>query len=274
MMAIGGWRTRVAMRAARLIAGGTWHTRRRRELEAVFDLRAYRVIRDAMATRAVLAAVLRPDSQVIDIGANVGELLEPMIQLAPNGRYLAYEPIPDLARDLVNRFPRASVRQVALSDQTGSSTFHHLIDQSGYSGLMLRSGSPDNLGRVEQITVEVCRLDDDLPADFHPTLIKVDVEGAEVRVFKGSTGTLQRFKPVLLFEHDRTDLYETTSADLWDMLSAYGYRIFNMEGDGPYSRERFRTPAPEWNYMAISSDHALTPKDWSTAIEATGDAEL
>jgi FkbM family methyltransferase len=256
-MATGGWRTRLAMRAARLIAGGTWHEQRLRELEAVFDLMAYRIIRDAMATQAVLAAVLRPDSHVIDIGANTGELLEPMIQLAPTGRYLAYEPIPDLARDLADRFPRALVRQVALSDRAGTSTFHHVIDQSGYSGLRLRSGLAANPHRVDEITVDIRALDDDLPVDFRPVLIKADVEGAEVRVFKGSMNTLRRFQPVLLFEHDRTDLYETTSDDLWALLDSCGYRIFNMEGNGPYSRERFSTPAPEWNYMAIPSDHPL-----------------
>jgi len=256
-MSPGGLRRRLAMRAARLIGGGPWHTQRLSELQAVFDLHAYRGLRDAMAVQVVLATVLRPDSHVIDIGANRGELLEPMMKLAPTGQYLAYEPIPDLARELAERFPLALVRQVALSDEEGSSTFRHVVDQSGYSGLRPRAG---DLGRVQEITVDVRRLDDDLPADFRPVLIKVDVEGAEVRVFKGSLRTLERFKPVLLFEHDRTDLYETNSDDLWDMLSGSGYRIFNMEGGGPYSREHFRTPAPEWNYMAIPSGHPLTPE--------------
>ena len=240
------------MRAARALAGGAWKAERRTQLECAFDLRVYRMTRDALGTNAVLAAVLRPDSHVIDIGANEGETLEPMIQLAPEGRYLAYEPIPQLAEHLASRFPEAMVRPCAVSNETGNSTFHHAVDQSALSGLLPRADVAD-AGRVQQITVEVRRLDDDLPEDFRPALIKVDVEGAEVRVFQGSLGTLRRYKPVVLFEHDRTDLYETTSHELWDMLNECGYRIFNMEGAGPYSRDLFSTPAPEWNYMGIPS---------------------
>jgi FkbM family methyltransferase len=241
------------MRAARSISGGSWHEERVRQLEAAFDLGTYRVIRDDLATQAVLAAVLRPDSHVIDIGANRGEVLEQMIRLAPNGRYLAYEPIPDLSRQLAERFPRAIVRQVALAQETGTSTFHHVSDAPAYSGLRLRDDLPPHVGRVDEIKVQVRRLDDDLPEDFHPALIKVDVEGAEVKVVRGALSTLRRSRPVVLFEHGRAELYETTSDELWDMLSECGYRIFNSEGDGPYSRDQFRTPAPEWNYVATPS---------------------
>jgi FkbM family methyltransferase len=218
----------------------------------VFDLMAYRVIHDDLGMRAILASVLRPESHVIDVGANQGEVLEQMIHLAPNGRYLAYEPIPGLSRELAVRFPGAVVRQVALSDETGHSTFHHVIQGSGYSGLRLRGDAPGN-GPVERIAVELHRLDDDLPEDFRPTLIKVDVEGAEVGVFRGAIETLRRFRPVLVFEHDRSELYETTSDMLWDLLDECGYRVFNMEGSGPYDRDQFHTPAPEWNYVAIPS---------------------
>ncbi len=175
-----------------------------------------------------------------------------MIRLAPEGRYLAYEPIPDLSRQLVARFPDAVVRQAALSDETGHATFHHVLYQSAYSGLRLREGIPGE-GRVDSIDVELHRLDDDLPHDFQPALIKVDVEGAEVRVFRGASETLRRRQPVLMFEHGHSGLYETTSDELWDLLNDCGYRIFNMEGAGPYTREQFRTPAPEWNYLAVPS---------------------
>lgn len=252
-MAAREWRTRLAMRAARVVGGGSWHRERVRQLEAVFDLKAYRIIRDDLTTQAILAAVLRPDSHVIDIGANRGEVLEQMIHLAPDGRSLAYEPIPDLARRLAQRFPQTIVRPVALSQEAGTSTFHYVSDAPAYSGLRLRDDLPSEAQRVDQITVEVGRLDDDLPEGFQPALIKVDVEGAEVGVLRGATSTLQRFKPVVLFEHGRADLYETTSDELWDLLTGSGYRIFNSEGAGPYSRERFRTPAPEWNYVAVPS---------------------
>lgn len=246
------WRARLAMRAARTIAGGTWNSERRRELSGVFDLKVYRVIRDDLATQAVLSAVLRSDSHVIDVGAHRGDVLEQVIRLCPNGRFLAYEPIPDLARELAAKFPDATVRQAALSDETGNTTFQHVLHQPAYSGLLLRADIPGE-GQVEPIKVELRRLDDDLPNEFRPAVIKVDVEGAEVRVLRGATETLHRFRPIVIFEHGHSDLYDTTSDELWDLLTECGYRIFNMEGAGPYSLDQFRTPAPEWNFLAIPS---------------------
>src|SRR4051812_31574313 len=45
------------------------------------------------------------DAVCVDVGANVGAVLEMLTRLAPQGRHVAFEPLPELADDLRRRFP-------------------------------------------------------------------------------------------------------------------------------------------------------------------------
>jgi hypothetical protein len=65
-------------------------------------------------------------------------------------------------------------------------------------------------------------------------LIKVDVEGMELDVFRGATQTLERCQPVLYFENDRKE----KSAALLAFLLERGYRLYwhlpRMFAEGNY----------------------------------------
>jgi FkbM family methyltransferase len=245
---------RFLRRATRSAAARTGNADRWSEVEAAFDpgLRRHRL--DEVASAAVLAAVLRPDSNVIDVGANVGDVLERIVRLAPHGRHLAYEPIPELAADLVRRFPGVDVRQAALSDEAGRSSFSHVTAEPAFSGLVQRQDLPPDIGEIRRIEVRLERLDDVLPDGVAPTLIKIDVEGAEVKVLRGARETLARHRPYVIFEHGSggADLYDTGSEELWQILDEAGLRVFSVAGDGPYGRDEFAAlfHAPQWNYLA------------------------
>jgi FkbM family methyltransferase len=224
------------------------------ELEAVFDVAQRRELRDDLAMDAILAAVLRRGSNFVDVGANVGRVLEKVVRLAPEGSHIAYEPVPDLAERLRARFPQVDVREAALSDEAGEAEFTVITDRPSYSGLLERQDVPADAGERRKISVELQRLDDALPAGYAPDVIKVDVEGAEVRALAGARQTLEAHKPVLLFEHGAggADLYGTTSRQLWELLDGCGLRVFDMEGNGPFSLGEFEAlfTEPTWNYLA------------------------
>lgn len=246
---------RFLRRAARSIAARSGNADRWSELEAAFDpgLRRHRL--DEVATEAVLAAIIRADAHVVDVGANVGDVLGRMVRLAPEGRQLAYEPVPELHADLVRRFPGADVRRAALSDEVGTSSFAHVVDEPAYSGLRRRRDLPSDIGAIREIEVRLERLDDALPDGFAPALIKIDVEGAEVKVLRGARETLERHRPAVIFEHGvgGADLYDTGSEELWRILDDAGLRVFSVAGDGPYSLAEFVAlfDAPQWNYLAV-----------------------
>lgn len=222
-------------------------------LEATFNPMVRRGMLDNVAMEAVVAAVLKPDSHTIDVGASTGDVLRHLLRVAPRGRHVAYEPIPHHARFLASHFPGVDVRETALSDSDGTSTFQYVVGRPAYSGLLLRPDVSTRQEPVQTLSVAVRRLDNDLPEDVHPKLMKIDVEGAEVRVLRGAVATLREYRPIILFEHGYSEIYGTSSADLWDILDDCGYRLFNSEGEGPYSREVFERSfqAPQWNYMGI-----------------------
>jgi FkbM family methyltransferase len=227
---------------------------RLREARSAFNTELRRHLRDEHAMQVVLASVLRTDSNAIDVGANEGSVLQAMLRVAPEGSHIACEPIPELAEDLARRFPAVDVRQVALYDQSGVASFTHVLDASTRSGLRQREDLQESAGSVRQISVPTERLDDLLENDFAPALIKIDVEGAELHVLRGAIETLQRHRPFVVFEHGvgGADLYDTLPGEIFDLLDGCELRLFDLDGEGPYSRDRFEATftEPIWNFLA------------------------
>ena len=228
--------------------------RRLREARAPFNEALRRELLDDRAIQLILATVLRADSNVIDVGAHEGAVLDSVLRVAPLGRHIAFEPIPELHELLVGRYPGVDVRRAALFDANGDATFTHVLDRPAVSGLRLRKDITSGGEALREITVSTERLDDVLAADYVPALIKIDVEGAELAVMRGALNTLQRHRPFVLFEHGLggADLYEARSEEVFDVLESAGLRIFDLDGDGPYSRALFTDTftRPIWNFLA------------------------
>jgi FkbM family methyltransferase len=209
---------------------------------------------DMEDTRALLASVLTPQSNCIDVGANIGSVLAPIVKHAPLGRHIAYEPLPHLCQQLRSRFPQVDVRQAALSNRTGEASFVFVKNMPGYSGLKERN-YPGPV-ETEPLVVRVEELDSSLPAGYVPHLIKIDVEGGEREVLEGAIQTISTHKPVVLFEHGRgaADRYGTTPEQVFHLLcTRAGLRIFDLRGSGPYTLEEFVSIFQRgtcWNFVA------------------------
>jgi FkbM family methyltransferase len=203
----------------------------------------------------LLGFMLAEDSNCVDVGANEGRFLHHMRQRAPRGRHIAWEPVPHLAERLRDLFPDVEVHQAAVGDAPSEETSFVLVkDDPAYSGLRARAYPGDY--QTEEIKVRVERLDEELPADYVPTLIKIDVEGGELGVLRGATETIVRHRPLVVFEHGpgASDRYGTTPEALHDLVCGdFGMRIFDMDASGPLSRDQlaelFRT-GTRWNYLA------------------------
>lgn len=215
---------------------------------------ARRERRDNDALKVIMAATLGPDSSAIDVGAHRGDVLRDIVRLAPHGRHVAYEPIPDMHRALVAEFPGVDVRAAALSDEPGETEFTHVRTSPAYSGL--RERTYPGREELEKIPVRLETLDTALAVGLAPAFIKIDVEGAELQVLRGGIELLSRHRPLVVFEHgnDASPAYGTEPAQVWELLNdAAGLRIFDLDGGGPYSlaqfEETFRSGS-RWNFMA------------------------
>ncbi len=210
--------------------------------------------RDNERARLLAAAVLGPSSNCVDIGANVGLLLAMFTELAPRGSHIAYEPVPSLRASLARRFPQVDVRAAAVSDRCGEATF--VVHKRLPSRSSLRPvGYPQT--DTEQIRVPLETLDRALPAGYVPHLLKLDVEGAEHLVLRGARETLRAHRPVVLFEHQKrtASYYSAGPEEIFSLLvDEAGMRIFDLDGDGPYSRPRLRATYQSerrWNFFAV-----------------------
>jgi FkbM family methyltransferase len=193
--------------------------------------------------RRLVAFSLAPDARCVDVGAHRGALLAEIMRVAPQGRHIAYEPLPHLAAFLREHYPGADVRQAALSDHAGQTTFSHVRGTAeGCSGFQVVTAPPGYADDVEQIEVTLERLDDTLAGEARLDLLKVDVEGAEQQVFEGAIETLTRLKPIVLFEHTfgACQAYGTWPETIYQLLcDRAGLRLFDLSGNGPFTLGEF-----------------------------------
>ena len=217
--------------------------------------------RDNAALRMVMAAVLRPDSCCVDIGANAGEFLREMVRIAPQGRHIAFEPLADFAAVLAASFPGVEVRNVALGDRSGQAQFMRRPEAALSSLETVPEGEDPETWRgpifddAQRVTVPVRRLDDELPAGFVPSLIKIDVEGVEHAVLAGAQATLAEHRPVVAVEHGIGATHHGYEAGgIYDLLAVHGLRIFDADGRGPYTRQELAAAVLDsrmWFYFAF-----------------------
>jgi len=191
-----------------------------------------------------LKAHLRAGDVFYDIGANVGFLsLVGARLVGSEGRVEAFEPVPEnlavlrqnvVMNDLENR---VTVHALAVSRTSGRC----MLNLAGYSGgsSLAEEGTPppDLKGSLEVDTISVDELifRRGLPA---PRLVKIDVEGAEQSVMEGMTKTLDRLKPVLLYEIDDETLsgfYQKSNA-CGGFLKARGYTLTRLADAYPVGR--------------------------------------
>jgi FkbM family methyltransferase len=184
-----------------------------------------------------LSRALKPGHVALDIGANVGCHTLVMASAVGNqGRVIAFEPNPRIltrlrSNVLLNRFEHVELLTVALSDNQGRSSIFIPPELDHNQGLA--SMHRANLGEAcEEVSVEV-ELLDDVVREKNLTrvdLIKMDVEGHEWRVLQGARKTLERFKPVLVFEFSQRQWNNAgfSPEQVEEFLSDLGYDLFVM----------------------------------------------
>ncbi len=202
-----------------------------------------------LQTLQVMDRVLKPASNCIDVGCYKGDMLREMIRRAPQGRHFAFEPNPHQYAQIAKDFPEIEIHNVALSDSAGTAIFQWCVSSPALSGLARRECTQQE--RVEELQVQTVLLDDMIPEEVKIDFIKVDVEGAELQVFRGGARMIGRCRPVVVFEHGLggADQFGTKPEEVFDLLQEEcGLELSLMEdwlkGREPLSRKSF---AAEFN---------------------------
>jgi FkbM family methyltransferase len=193
---------------------------------------------EAQAAEA-LRTWARPGTTVIDVGANTGFFTVRFARwVGPAGRVIAVEPETENLWLLRHRLERSGlgtnvdVIEGVAAEEPGMlrlalNRFHPADHRIGKEGLPVRAWTIDELVAARG-----------WPAI---SLVKIDVQGAEVRVLRGARATIARFHPRLFVEVDDRALEEAGfSADLlFDEIEREGYRAYDpADPSVPLSRSK------------------------------------
>jgi FkbM family methyltransferase len=207
--------------------------------------------RDDEVLRTLIGS-LPADANCVDVGANMGHILAAMVKCCPDGRHVAFEPVPMLAQDLRRRYPRVDVRGEGVADAPGRTSFTVVPGKPTRSGI---SATLDLTveAAVEEIEIEVTTLDEALPADYVPALVKVDVEGGELEVLLGARRVLGEHRPIVALEHQRGRITgPERTLRIHDVLTELRYDVRTISGT-TLERQRFAdlvASRAEWNFLA------------------------
>jgi FkbM family methyltransferase len=197
---------------------------------------------------AFLAQILVPGAVFVDGGANEGlYTLFAARGVGANGVVLSVEPsrreFDRLTCNVrLNKLDNVRLHRLALADQDGEAE----LAIAGYEhegqntlGAFVHHGVA--LERTERV---VLRTLDHLAADEHLErldVLKLDVEGAELRVLLGARDVLQKFRPILLFEVVEPALRKQGGSfeQIREFLGNLQYGLFTFDRDG------CPAPAPE-----------------------------
>jgi FkbM family methyltransferase len=150
---------------------------------------------------ALIRATLRAGDAFLDGGANIGVFtLVAASTVGPHGKVLACEPSPETVKLLrrnveLNNFDWVDLRQVALAERSGQMSFLSFEPGSGFS-----SFAPAAKANATQHQVRVVTLDELTDGVSTLKLVKLDIEGAEVRALRGARHLLRTQRPVLIIE--------------------------------------------------------------------------
>lgn len=158
-----------------------------------------------------------------DIGTSVGHIALRASVLGATVH--AFEPSPfttDRLRKNINANPSANLtlHEVALSDEDDEAQFHVSSDHS-QSSLDVVAAEYEGQQVEQTVSVPTRRLDGlDLP---DPDVMKVDVEGHELRVLNGARETIVEAKPTVVIEAHRT-ADGPTDGRIQETMADWGYR--------------------------------------------------
>lgn len=194
----------------------------------------------------------REEVIVLDVGANIGEMVIDFSGHANVTRVIAFEPNPACAavidRSLaLNGRDNVTVVRKAASSERGTAHFHLEPGLAVASSLM-------NAHADDSITVGTTTVDEECSDISAASIMIIDVEGAELLVIRGARDFIRRNGPVIIFEHHEQSKEHYSVEDVRRELGDR-YEIFRLRRDGFLDSSVDHA----WNCAAIPRDSWAHP---------------
>ena len=202
-----------------------------------------------MATTRLLEKLLTPGMGVVDIGAHVGYYsLLAARAVGPTGRVYSFEPEPHnfallLKNISLNGYTNIVARQNAITDRCGQvDLFVSALDNGSHS--LHHVGKPERGNvRVDAVTLDFALAREGWP---RIDLIKMDIEGSELKAVAGMRECLKRFAALKLIVEMCPSILERAGVraeELVETLRGFGLKFYVLLGGAVIPQEEVDLPA-------------------------------
>jgi FkbM family methyltransferase len=174
---------------------------------------------------------------IVDVGANIGTYCLELAIRFPECQIYAFDPVLPTYEELqaniaLNGFTNIETHRVGLGDVECELEAED-PDRSGSYGSLTLLTEIDRIrggiGFLDTAVYQVRTLDS-FNLD-NVSLIKIDVEGMELKVIKGSLETISRCSPMLIFEAWNLDWYAEQRIKLIQFVEDLGYTLTPVADD-------------------------------------------
>ena len=216
---------------------------------------------------------LASEPVLYDVGANYGYYT---LLAAPTASHVySFEPVDTTVRQLRENVSRnaldgkVTVFPIGLSDHDGTVEIN-IYNSSGNNSQFTVTSSDSSVRIVRTEPIQLVALDGlvDREGLSLPTVVKMDIEGAELFALRGARSTLAASMPAIVMEFDDSSFAEAgySRADILAELDTLEYAVFGLATD-PHDL----TLHPR----AHLADHSianlvLVPPRWNSAVLASG----
>lgn len=177
---------------------------------------------------------VEPGDTVIDIGGNIGIYALSLAKRAKSGEVITFEPDPtNFARlsEHVSMNPGLNIvaRNMGIGSEEATHRLYHVVDSnSGMNRIITGVDVADQFPYSEVTVAPLSIALQGIPVD-RVDVMKIDVEGFEAAVLRGSEDIIRRFKPVLFIELNDDNLRENgdSARSLITHVELLGYRVLD-----------------------------------------------
>ena len=177
----------------------------------------------------VCRTFFRPNTTIVDLGANLGAMSLPFSRIAgEGGKVVSIEASPYIHRLLeltleANNIHNVELLNLAVFDKSGVELVYprpNLETHATYGSYGIDPSAPEGF-KIKGVAL------DDLEFTTPVSFIKVDVQGADLSAMKGAMNLIARDRPAIVFEYedDLSLKFGYSSNDYRSFIEEIGYKI-------------------------------------------------
>jgi FkbM family methyltransferase len=183
----------------------------------------------------LLLSLVKPKTYIFDVGANIGLMSIPLLHSCPDCAVISFEPSPNALPYLLRTAKeskygdRWTIVGKATGDKIGETKFHIASPEKGaYDGI----NATKRVETEKGIVVPMTTIDTEWDMLGKPavSVIKIDVEGAELLTLHGGRDCIATERPFILIEWNAANLraYNCSPEKLIEFVESIRYRVFSV----------------------------------------------